>query len=166
MHTQWVFRGCSHSLIGVNAHYKCSVMLSTHSKVFTCNHKCSEGVQYWLKGNHTYLIVFRACSILTQKHSCAITSTQRVYSSDTNESFAWSHHGELRSLMTRWHSCTLNGYSNSLIAFMCTQWVFPLTHLHSCALNEFSGAVQYSTIGVHTHSMGVQGLFLLNHWHS
>jgi len=47
--------------------------------------------------------------------------------------------------------------------FIRTQWVFTLTQWCSCALNECSEGVQYSLIGIHVHSMGVQGLFPLTH---
>jgi hypothetical protein len=90
-------------------------MFSTHSKMFKCTHKCSGGVQNSLKGIHTHSQTFMVCSVLTQMRS-----------------FSWSHHGESRSIMTQWHSCTLNGCS-------------------------------YSLNGIHAHSMGVQGLFLLTH---
>ena len=62
--------------------------------------------------------MFRECSVLIQMGT-----------------ISWSHHGELRSIMTQWHSCVLKGCSHSLY-------------------------------GIHAHSMGVQGLFLLTHWHS
>ena len=52
------------------------------------------------------------------------------------------------------------------MAVMRTHWVFTLTQWHSCVLNWCSGAVQFSLIGIHAHTMGVQGLFPLTHWHS
>ena len=119
MHTQWVFRGCSHSLIGVHAHSMgVQGVFNTHSKAFTCTHKHSGGVQYSLTGFQVHSQAFRACSVLTHMRT-----------------FSWSHHGESHSIMTQRRSCTLNGCSRSLN-------------------------------GIHAHSMGVQGLFPLTHWHS
>jgi hypothetical protein len=96
MCTQWVFRGCSHSLIGIHVHSQ----------------------------------VFKGCSLLTHWCSCALTSVQGVFSSDTGEIFL-------------------------MVAAMVShvqQWVFTLTYYHSCTLNGCSGDVQYSLIGVHSHS--------------
>jgi hypothetical protein len=119
MRTQWVFRGCSiltqscpHTLSSIQG------VFNTHSKAFTCTHKCSGGIQYSLAVIHAHSIVFRGCSIQTQMRS-----------------FSWSHHGELHSIMTQWRPCALIGCSHSLN-------------------------------GIHAHSMGVQGLFPLTHWHS
>ena len=54
MHTQWVFRGCSHSLIDIHAHSMgVQGVFNTHSKVFTCTHKHSGGV---LDTNEIFLI--------------------------------------------------------------------------------------------------------------
>jgi hypothetical protein len=141
--THW----CSCTLTSVEG------MFSTHSKVFTCTHKHSGRVQYWLKGIHAHSQAFRGCSILTQRHSCALTNVQGVLSSDTNEIFL---------MVTAWWVA----FNNDSMAFMRTQWEFTLTQWHSCALNECSGGVQYSLIGIHVHSMGVQGMFPLTHWHS
>ena len=47
MYTQWMFRGCSHSLIGVHVHSMVvQGVFNTHSLAFMCTHKCSGGVQY------------------------------------------------------------------------------------------------------------------------
>ena len=150
MCTLCVFRGCSHSLIGIQAHSQafraCSVLtqrcshtltsmqgiFNTDSKAFMRTHKCSGGVQYWLNCVRVHSQAFRECSVLTQMRS-----------------FSWSHHGESHSIMTQWHLCTINGCSGAVpthsLAFMHTQWVFRgcsiLTHWHSCALNGCSGAV-------------------------
>ena len=143
MCTQWVFRGCSHSLIGIHVHsmgvqgYSHSLIgihpqsmgvqgeFSTHSLAFTCTQwvfrECSRGVQYSLKGIHMHSQAVRVCLILTQMRS-----------------FSLSHHGELHSIMTQWHSCALNGCSHSLSGI----------HLHSMV---FRGCF-HSLIGIHAHS--------------
>ena len=94
---------------------------------------CSWGVQYSLNGVQAH------CQILKQMRS-----------------FAWSHLGELHSIMTQWRSCTLNGCSHTLNCVhahsMGVQGLFPLTKWLSCTLNGCSGAVQYSRIGIHVHS--------------
>jgi hypothetical protein len=114
-------------------------VFKTHSLAFTCTHKHSGGVQYSLTGIHVHSIAFRGCSILTQM-----------------QSFSWSHHGELHSIMTQWRSCTLNGCSHSLNGIhahsMGVQGLFPLTHWHSCTLNGCSGAVHnHSKAFTYTH---------------
>jgi hypothetical protein len=122
MRTQLMFRGCSYSLIGVHVHSMgVQGVFNTHSLVFMCTHKCSGVVQYSLKGIHVHSQVFRVCSVLTQMRS-----------------FSWSHNGELRSIVTQWHSCTLNGCSHSLNGVLAHQWVF-----RGCS---------HSLIGVHMHS--------------
>jgi hypothetical protein len=60
-------------------------------------------------------------------------------------SFSWSHHSKSRSIMTQWQSCALIGCSHSPNGSQHTQWVF-----RGCS---------HSLIGVHAHSMGVQGVF-------
>jgi hypothetical protein len=174
MCTRWVFRGCSHSLIGIRVHSEasraCSVltqwcscaltsiqgMFNTDSKAFMHTHKHSGHVQYWLKGVHAHSQVFRECSVLTQMRS-----------------FSWSHHGESRSIITQWHSCALNWCSHSLNCIHANSKVFRgcsiLTHWCSCTLNGCSGAVpthslgfmrtqwvfrgcSHSLIGIHLHS--------------
>jgi hypothetical protein len=174
MCTQWVFRGYSHSLIGIHEHsVGVQGVFNTHSLAFTCTHKPSEHVQYWLKGAHVYSRAIMGYSILTKRHSCALTSVQGVFSSDINEIFL---------MVTPWWvtfnndtrcSCTLNGWSNSLKGVhahsMGVQGVFILTYWRSCTLNGCSGAVpthslalmrtqwvfrgwSHSLIGVHVHS--------------
>jgi hypothetical protein len=115
-------------------------MFNTHSKVFTCTHKHSGGLQYSLKGFHVHSQLFRGRSVLTQMRS-----------------FSWSHHGELHSIMTQWCSCTLNGCSHSLNCIhghsMGVKGLFPLTHWCSWALNGCSGAVPtHSLAFMRTHS--------------
>ena len=140
MHTQWVFRGCSHSLMGVHAHSMgVQGVFNTHSLAFTRTHKHSGGVQYSLTGIQAHSQAFRVCSVLTQMRT-----------------FLWLHHSESRSIMTQRRSYTLIGCSHSLNGghahSMGVQGLLPLTHWHSCALNECSGGVKYSLIGIHAHS--------------
>jgi len=145
--------------------------IPTHSLAFMLTHKCPGRVQCSLKSVHAHSKAFRVFSILNQKRQCTLTSIKEVFNTDSKvfmcthkhsggvqcwlkgihvhsqafrecsvltqtRSFSWSHHGELHSIMTQWRSC---------------------------ALNWCSGGVQYSLIGVHAHSMGVQGLFALTH---
>ena len=129
MHAQRVFRGCSHS-----------------SKVFTRIQLHSGHVQYSLKGVQVHSIVFRGCSILTHRCSRAFTRVQGAFSSDTNAIFL---------MVTPWWVA----FNNDSMALMRTQWVF---NTHSLAFMRtqcvFRGC-SHSLIGVHAHSMGVQGLF-------
>ena len=103
----------------------CSGAVLAHSLAFTCTHKCLGHVLYSLKGVHTHSQAFRGWSILTQRHSCGLTSIQGVFRSDTNENFLM--------VTPRWV------FNNDSMAFMHTHWVFSLTHWHSCALNGCSG---------------------------
>ena len=122
MCTQWVFRGCSHSLIDIHMHSQafraCSVLAQRFLKH---TYKHSGGVQYSLKGTHMHSQAFRASPVLTQMRS-----------------FSWSHYSELCSIMTQWHSCVLSRCSHSLNGIhpqsMGSQGLFPLTHWHSRAL--------------------------------
>ena len=124
----------------------CSGDVPTDSLAFMCPHKCSGHVQYLLKGVHVHSQAFRGCSILTQRHSCALNRCSgavqywlkgvHAHSQAFREcsvltqirTFSWSHHVESCSIMTQWYSCALNGCSHSLN-------------------------------GIHAHSMGVQGVF-------
>jgi hypothetical protein len=104
-----------------------------------CTHKHSGCVRYSLKGVHVHSQAFRGCSILTQRHSCALTSIQGALSSDTNQIFL---------IVTPWWVA----FNNDSIVLMHTQWVFTLTQWHSCVLNGCSGPVP-------THSLA----FTLTH---
>jgi hypothetical protein len=90
--------------------------------IHVCTHKHSGGVQYSLTGIQVHSQAFRACSVLTQMRSL------------------WSHHGESRSIMTQWRSCTLIGCSHLLsgshVHSMGVQGLFPLTHWRSHALTS------------------------------
>ena len=83
-------------------------------------------------------------------------------------SFSWSHHGESHSIITQWHSCTLNGCSCSLNCIHAhsigVQGLFPHTQWHSCALNACSGAILTHSLAfvcTHKRSGGVQYVFSL-----
>ena len=112
-------------------------------------------------------VVFRGCSTLTQRHSCALNHVQWVFNTHLQaftrtQSHSWSHHGESCSIMTQWRSCTLIG-SHSLSGIHAhsigVQGLFPLTHWHSCARNGCSGAVLTHSLAfmcTHKCSGGVQ----------
>ena len=143
-------------------------MFSTHSLAFTRTHKCSGGVEYWLKGIHAHSQAFRACSILTQRHSCHSQAFRGCSVLTQMRTFSWSHHGESHSIMTQWHSCALNGCSHSLNCIhahsMGIQGLFPLLQRHACALNGCSGAVPTHSLAFTCtckHSGGVQYMFSL-----
>jgi hypothetical protein len=141
----------------------CSGDVPTHSLVFTRTHKRSGHVQYPLKGVHVHSQAFRWCSILTQWHSCTLTSIQGVFNTDSKVFMCTHKHSGSVQFWHKWDlshghtmvSCVqswLNGiHAHSMgvhthsMAFMRTQWVFRgssiLTHWRSCALNGCSGAV-------------------------
>jgi hypothetical protein len=121
-------------------------LFSTHSKVFKRTHKHSGGVHYWLKDVQVHSQAFKGCSILTQMSSCALTSIQGVFSSDTNENFL---------MVPPWWVM----FNNDSKVIMLTQWVFTLTQWQSCTLNGCSETVQYSLIGIHVHTMDFHGVF-------
>jgi hypothetical protein len=83
--------------------------------------------------------VFRGCSILTHWHSRALTSVQGVFNTDSKV-FKCTHKHSGR--VQFWH-----------------EW--ELCHGHTMV-----SRVQQWLKGGHVHSMGVQGVLLLTHWHS
>jgi hypothetical protein len=107
---------------------------------------------------------------LTHWHSCTLTSIQGVFN-PYSKVFMCTHTcsgGVQCSLKgNHKHSQVFRGHSvlTHMIFFLwshhdeshsiMTQWC-------SCALNRCS----HSLNCIHAHSMGVQGLFLLTHWHS
>jgi hypothetical protein len=139
MRTQWVFRGCSHSLISVHVHsLGVQGVFNTYSFAFTRTHKLSWGY-----------------SILTQRRSHALTSVQGVFSSGTNEIFL---------MVTPWWTA----FNNDSIVFMHTQWVFRDcshslngVHAHSMGVQGVFNIHSLAFTCTHKHSGGVQYVFSL-----
>jgi hypothetical protein len=113
---------------------------------------CLGGVQYSLIGIHVHSQLFRGCSILTQRHSRALTSIQGMFSSDTNVIFL---------MVTPWWVA----FNNSMV-FMRTQWVFTLTQCYSCALNGCSGTVPTLSLVFMRTQWVFRGCSILTHWRS
>ena len=147
----------------------CSWDVLTHWMEFTHTHKHSGPIQYSFKGIQVHSQALKECSILTQRHSSALTSVQGVFSSDKNENFLmitpwWvTFNNDSKVVMrSQWlFKLTHNGipersmgvqgvFNTHSLAFMCTQWVF-----RGCS---------QSLIGIHVHSMCVQGMFN-THYH-
>ena len=117
--------------------------------------------------------VFRGCSILTQLHSRALSSIQRVFNTHS-KAFTCTHkrsrgvqyslkgihvHSQAFracSVLTQMRSSSWShhGESHSKVTqwvFTLTHWVFTLTQWHSCALNGCSGALPtHSLTFMHT----------------
>jgi len=128
--------------------------------------------KYVLKAIHMHSWVFRGFSLLTQRHAGALDSIQGVFNTNSNalnsiqkvfnriqglfnshtKVFFLMDHCELHSIITQWHSHTLNGCSCSLTG----------VHVHSMVFRDCS----HSLIDIHAHSMGVQGLFTITQMHS
>ena len=123
MRTQCMFRGCSHSLIGIHVHSMCvRGVFNTHSLAFTCTHKHLRGVQYSLTGIHVHSQAFKVCSVLTQRRtfndSKAVMYTHWVFT------------------FTQWRSCALNGYLGAV------QYSLIGIHANSHAFRRCSMSVQ------------------------
>jgi hypothetical protein len=138
---------------------------------------CSGGVQYSFIDVHVHSHAFRGCSILTHRHSGALTSIQGVFSSDTNEillmvtpQWVAFNNDSMAVIRTHW-VFTLT------LAVMYTEWVFRgcsiLTHWHSCTLTSVQGVfnthskafspfnhlkVQY-TVSINLVSISIECLF-------
>ena len=104
--TEWVFRGCSHSLKGVHVYliaFRGSAML-TQRHLHTLNS---------IQGVFT----------LTQRCLCTLNPIQGLFNSQRH-SFSCSHHCESCSILTRWHLCALNGCSHLLNGIHVHSMVF------------------------------------------
>ena len=85
---------------------------------------------------HTYSIAFMGCSILTQRHSCALKCVQGVFT-QCSHSLKGIH---VHSITFRGCLHSLKGLHGHSIAFRgCTQ-------RHSCALNQCSRGVQLYSV--------------------
>ena len=110
-------------------------------------------------------MAFRACSMITWRHSCTLICIWGLFNSHTKALFLvvtpqWVEFNNDSMMFTwtqwvftlsQWHSCALYG----------VQRLFTLTHWYACTLNGFSGAVHNhskskASMQSQYHSRGVQ----------
>ena len=100
-----------------------------------CTQSCSGGVQYSLKRVHAHSIMFKGCSILTQRHSHAINHIQGVFNTHSKA-----------FVRTQSHS---GGVQYSLKG----------VHMHSIRFRRLS----HSLKGIHMHSIAFKGCSIHSH---
>jgi hypothetical protein len=114
--------------------------------------------------------VFRGCSILTQSHSRALSSIQGVFNTHSKTfTCTQQHSGGIQYSLTGIHvhpiafrGCSIPTQMRSFSWSHHGESPSIMTQWQSCALIGCS----HSLIGIHAHSLGVQGLFSLTHWRS
>ena len=125
--------------------------------------RCSGAVQYLLNCMQVHSVAFRGCSTLTQRHSRALNSIQRVFNTHSQVFMCTQSHSGLFNACTNAIFLMVTpqwvAFNNDWMMVMHTHWVFTLIQWWSCILIGCSGAVQYSLIGIHVHWMTVQGVF-------